>query len=132
MGLGFPVYNSIVQNSVPPRDMASSITSLVFLRQIGGSIGVAIFGTLYTNYTTHYLNQGDNLRESYSKALHHVFLAALICALVGFIAAFGIKNVQLFNRKAQVIKNDSNKIDTTNNNNNNEEVEPQIMHAAMV
>jgi len=98
MGMTFPVFNAIVQNSVPPKDMASSISATTFLRSIGGSIGVAIFGNVLNQvYNSTY--NGNNYKYAYCQALKYVFLSALVCALVSFVLAFGIKNVNLFTRK---------------------------------
>jgi EmrB/QacA subfamily drug resistance transporter len=131
MGLSFPVYNSIVQNSVSQRDMAASIASLVFLRQMGGSIGVAILGTIYSQYTTKYTNRGYNIYAARSHALHRVFMVACIFGLLGFVIAFGIKNVQLFTRTAKVVQNSTN---TDNNDkvNNDENEAVHMITAAMV
>jgi len=114
MGFSFPVYNAIVQNSVAPQHMASTSAALVFIRQIGGCIGISIFGTLYSRYTTIYFNKyGDNhAAEAQARALHIVFYGALICSLLAFLFSFGIKNVQLFARQSKVLANPVNNSST--------------------
>jgi EmrB/QacA subfamily drug resistance transporter len=51
MGLGIgpsmAVYTIVVQNAVPVRDMGVATSALTFFRQIGGSIGLAIAGTVF-------------------------------------------------------------------------------------
>jgi len=51
MGLGIgpsmAVFTIIVQNAVPVRVMGAATSSLTFFRQIGGSIGLAIAGTVF-------------------------------------------------------------------------------------
>ncbi len=51
MGLGIgpsmAVFTIIVQNAVPVRAMGTATSSLTFFRQIGGSIGLAIAGTVF-------------------------------------------------------------------------------------
>jgi EmrB/QacA subfamily drug resistance transporter len=51
MGLGIgpsmAVFTIIVQNAVPFRDMGVATSALTFFRQIGGSIGLAIAGTVF-------------------------------------------------------------------------------------
>ena len=51
MGLGIgpsmAVFTIIVQNAVPVRAMGAATSSLTFFRQIGGSIGLAIAGTVF-------------------------------------------------------------------------------------
>src|SRR5258708_27586391 len=50
VGMGFlmQVTTLIAQNSVDPRDMGVASSSRAFFQQIGGSIGVSIFGGLFT------------------------------------------------------------------------------------
>jgi EmrB/QacA subfamily drug resistance transporter len=50
VGMGFlmQVTTLIAQNSVDPRDMGVASSSRAFFQQVGGSIGVSIFGVLFT------------------------------------------------------------------------------------
>jgi EmrB/QacA subfamily drug resistance transporter len=50
VGLSMPIVNLAVQNSVPHRQLGVVSSSTQFFRQIGGTIGTAIFGTLLTNH----------------------------------------------------------------------------------
>jgi hypothetical protein len=49
IGMGFlmQITTLIVQNSVEPRDMGVASSSRAFFQQIGGSIGVSIFGAVF-------------------------------------------------------------------------------------
>jgi EmrB/QacA subfamily drug resistance transporter len=49
IGMGFlmQITTLIVQNSVEPRDMGVASSSRAFFQQIGGSIGVSIFGAIF-------------------------------------------------------------------------------------
>jgi MFS family permease len=49
-GMGFlmQITSLIVQNSVHPRDMGVASSSRMFFQQIGGSIGVSLFGVIFT------------------------------------------------------------------------------------
>jgi EmrB/QacA subfamily drug resistance transporter len=49
-GMGFlmQITGLIVQNSVSPRDMGVASSSRMFFQQIGGSIGVSLFGVIFT------------------------------------------------------------------------------------
>jgi len=49
VGMGFlmQITTLIVQNSVDPRDMGVASSSRAFFQQIGGSIGVSIFGAIF-------------------------------------------------------------------------------------
>jgi len=50
LGMGFlmQITTLIAQNSVDPRDMGVASSSRTFFQQIGGSIGVSIFGVVFT------------------------------------------------------------------------------------
>jgi len=50
LGMGFlmQITTLIAQNSVDPQDMGVASSSRTFFQQIGGSIGVSIFGVLFT------------------------------------------------------------------------------------
>ncbi|WP_405589423.1 MFS transporter [Streptomyces sp. NBC_01190] len=49
MGMILPVLVLAVQNSVRPADIGSATSANNYFRQIGGSIGAAVFGTLFAN-----------------------------------------------------------------------------------
>ena len=54
MGIGPSMsgFTVVVQNSAPIRQLGAATSTLVFLRQIGGSVGLAIAGTLFSqNFT---------------------------------------------------------------------------------
>ncbi|HEX5293853.1 MAG TPA: MDR family MFS transporter [Streptosporangiaceae bacterium] len=53
-GMGFlmQITSLIVQNSVHPRDMGVASSSRMFFQQIGGSIGVSLFGVIFTRRLT--------------------------------------------------------------------------------
>jgi EmrB/QacA subfamily drug resistance transporter len=54
IGMGFLMNMTtiIVQNSVDPKDMGVASSSRTFFQQIGGSIGVSIFGVVFTKRLT--------------------------------------------------------------------------------
>src|SRR5512146_647761 len=51
LGIGptLSVYTIVVQNAVPFRQLGVATSNLTFLRQIGGSIGLALLGTVFGN-----------------------------------------------------------------------------------
>jgi EmrB/QacA subfamily drug resistance transporter len=59
MGIGssMPIVNLILQNSVPHHLLGVVSSSAQFFRQIGGTLGVAVFGTLVTNRLQDSLNR---------------------------------------------------------------------------
>ncbi|KUN03468.1 MFS transporter [Streptomyces yokosukanensis] len=52
IGLVMPVLVLAVQNSVRPADLGTATSANNYFRQIGGSVGAAIFGTLFANRLT--------------------------------------------------------------------------------
>jgi len=118
MGITFPVYTSIVQSSVPPKDMASSVAAVQFIRSIGGSVGVAIFATIINTETNRYMRKTSDYTYSYCKGLQAAFLAGLICSLISFVVAFGIQNDTIFVRPTKTTTTDDK---TKGNNNQNGE-----------
>jgi EmrB/QacA subfamily drug resistance transporter len=54
MGLGFTMQVMIIatQNETPPEDLGVATSTVTFFRTVGGSIGVALFGTLFANRLT--------------------------------------------------------------------------------
>ncbi|MGX1273281.1 MFS transporter [Streptomyces phaeoluteigriseus] len=62
IGLVMPVLVLAVQNSVRPADLGTATSAHNYFRQIGGSVGAAIFGTLFADRLT------DSLRERLPEA----------------------------------------------------------------
>ncbi|HEV2894435.1 MAG TPA: MFS transporter, partial [Actinomycetota bacterium] len=56
-GLGFTMQTIVtaVQNSVEHRDMGAATSSITFFRQMGGSIGAAVFGAVLSSRLAHHL-----------------------------------------------------------------------------
>jgi EmrB/QacA subfamily drug resistance transporter len=55
MGMVMPVLVLAVQNAVDRRDLGTATSSTTFFRSIGGSFGVAIFGTIFSNRLAYWL-----------------------------------------------------------------------------
>jgi EmrB/QacA subfamily drug resistance transporter len=60
MGLGFSMQTIVIalQNSVELKDMGVATSANTFFRSIGGTIGVAVFGTIYANRLGDYIKSG--------------------------------------------------------------------------
>jgi EmrB/QacA subfamily drug resistance transporter len=56
-GLGFTMQTIVtaVQNSVERRDMGAATSSITFFRQMGGSVGAALFGAVLSSRLAYYL-----------------------------------------------------------------------------
>ena len=93
IGLGgqMQMVTTIAQNSVEMRDMGAASASLNLFRTVGGSVGVAVFGSLFT--------RAVHAQASYTQAVvagsRLIFLiAGLVCA-AAFLAALAIEEVPL-------------------------------------
>jgi EmrB/QacA subfamily drug resistance transporter len=123
IGMGFlmQITSVIVQNSVDPRDIGVASSSRTFFQQIGGSLGVALFGAVFARRLTGsmtsllpgvHLNTGDGqlnpvtvnhlpalIRHDVFVAISHaiqgVFYLAAPAAFAVFVLAWFIKEVPL-------------------------------------
>jgi EmrB/QacA subfamily drug resistance transporter len=126
IGMGFLMNMTtiIVQNSVEPRDMGVASSSRTFFQQIGGSIGVSIFGVIFARRLTAemsarapgvHLNSGGGqfnpvtvnhlpatIRHDVFFAITHavqsVFVWAVPSAVAVFVLAWFVKEVPLRGR----------------------------------
>ena len=98
-GLGgqMQMVTTIAQNSVEMRDMGAASASLNLFRTVGGSIGVAVFGSLYNRQVSHQASAVQGVADG----THLIFLiAGLVCA-IAFVGALAIKEVPLRSQKRQ-------------------------------
>ena len=111
-----------VQNSVPYKDLGTATSSAAFFRSIGGSVGVAVFGTIFANRltaslpaamrssgqaSTHFTPEQfaafkhsqpvlyHDYLHAFGHALHVVFLAAVPFAALGILLALMLREVPL-------------------------------------
>ncbi len=55
MGLTMPIFTLIVQNAAPQRQIGAATAAVQFFRQIGGTVGAAVFGSIMlTRYKVHF------------------------------------------------------------------------------
>ena len=122
LGLTMQVFILAVQNSVDQRDMGAATSAATFFRSIGGSIGVAVFGTIFANRlaaalpdrlreagsaATHFTpeqlrhmqdvapRQFEQYLGAFAHALHIVFLASVPIAVIAVVLAFLLPEVPL-------------------------------------
>jgi EmrB/QacA subfamily drug resistance transporter len=116
VGLALPVLVLAVQNSVCRGDIGAATSANNYLRQIGGSVGAAVFGTIFSSRFAHQLTQhglrADNsitpelvrhlpppLREAYvqafAAAMPRVFLYLAPVLALGFLLGFLLKEKPL-------------------------------------
>src|SRR5262249_30885097 len=126
LGMGFIMQNTtlITQNSAELRDMGAASGSVTLFRTVGGSLGVALFGSIYTNRLEHTV--GDRLgaeaahkissggahltpamlhtlpapvREAFeagvTSGLHGTVIGGAVVAFAAFIVAWFVREVPL-------------------------------------
>ncbi|WP_406271640.1 MFS transporter [Streptomyces sp. NBC_00191] len=121
-GMGFlmQITMLVAQNSVELKDMGVASSGATLFRTLGSSFGVAIMGALFTSRVQHEMaarggsaitersaqldaaslsKLPDPVREAYEVAVssgtHAAFLLGAAVAVVGFLAAFFVKEVPL-------------------------------------
>ncbi|MFF3513467.1 MFS transporter [Streptomyces sp. NPDC002573] len=130
IGMVMPVLVLAVQNSVRPADLGTATSANNYFRQIGGSVGAAVFGTLFANRLTDALekrlppNLGtrlpdpesitpqlvhalppalrDTYIEAYADAMPRVFLYFVPVLVLGLLIAFFLKEKPLVSHNAPV------------------------------
>src|SRR5262245_14782386 len=122
IGLVMQVLVLVVQNDVLPKDIGVATSTATFFRSVGGSFGVAIFGTIFATRLTEQLSKlpdsvtarlgsGVHLQPEQAKhlpplvhadflnafahALHGVFLWGVALAVIPAVLAWLLKEVPL-------------------------------------
>jgi EmrB/QacA subfamily drug resistance transporter len=121
IGMILPVLVLAVQNSVQPADIGSATSANNYFRQIGGSVGAAVFGTLLANRLTGRLAVElphgvrlpdpqsvtpqlvrtlpapvrDGYVQAYAEAMPRIFLYLVPVLVLGFLFAFLLKEKPL-------------------------------------
>ncbi|GHE68552.1 MFS transporter [Streptomyces longispororuber] len=126
VGLVMPVLILAVQNAVPAADLGTATSANNFFRQIGGSVGAAVFGTLFAARLTDALADRlpdtaglpdpesitpqvvhvmpAHLREgyiqAYADAMPRIFLYLVPVLVLGLLFAFFLKETPLLSSAA--------------------------------
>ncbi|WAZ25140.1 MFS transporter [Streptomyces cinnabarinus] len=128
IGMVMPVLILAVQNSVRPADLGTATSANNYFRQIGGSVGAAIFGTLFADRLTdaladrlpasaggglpgpesitpqavHALPPGlrDAYIQAYADAMPRIFLYLVPVLVLGLLIAFFLKEKPLVSHPA--------------------------------
>ncbi|MET8243705.1 MFS transporter [Streptomyces sp. NPDC005202] len=128
IGMVMPVLVLAVQNSVRPADLGTATSANNYFRQIGGSVGAAIFGTLFADRLTDALEQRippragatlpdpesitpqlvrtlppalrDAYVRAYADAMPRIFLYLVPVLVLGLLIAFFLKEKPLVSHNA--------------------------------
>ncbi|QQM39858.1 MFS transporter [Streptomyces liliifuscus] len=121
IGLVMPVLILAVQNSVEPRDLGTATSANNYFRQIGGSVGAAVFGTLFADRLADSLAERlpagaglpdpesitpqlvhalpaelrDGYIAAYADAMPRIFLYLVPVLVLGLLVAFFLKEKPL-------------------------------------
>ncbi|WP_455360400.1 MFS transporter [Streptomyces sp. SYSU K21746] len=126
MGLVMPVLILAVQNAVDPADLGAATSTNNYFRQIGGSVGAAVFGTLFADRLTDALAERlpsggglpspesitpqmvhamepalrDGYVQAYADAMPRIFLYLVPVLVLGLLLAFFLKEKPLVSHNA--------------------------------
>ncbi|WP_329294894.1 MFS transporter [Streptomyces pseudovenezuelae] len=126
IGMVMPVLILAVQNSVRPADLGTATSANNYFRQIGGSVGAAIFGTLFADRLADALEQRlptanglpdpesitpqlvhglppalrDGYIRAYADAMPRIFLYLVPVLVLGLLIAFFLKEKPLVSHSA--------------------------------
>ncbi|MFF2521027.1 MDR family MFS transporter [Streptomyces liangshanensis] len=97
LGATLQMAGTIAQNSVSLRDMGAAMSSSNLFRTLGGSLGVAVFGSLFTRAVQSHpaTGAGDAYLSAVSTGVSHIFLTGAIISAVAFAAALFVIEVPL-------------------------------------
>lgn len=95
LGMVMQVLVLAVQNAVEYRDLGVATSSATLARFIGGSVGVAILGAIFTARLESESNAAIGVDAAYTTAIHEVFLIAAGGAAVAFALAWLLEEVPL-------------------------------------
>ncbi len=121
MGCIFPVVTTAVQSAVPREQMGTATAAGILLRQLGGSLGIALFGAIFGRRLSADLaampdvagalgggselgpqtlakltpDQQVAVGDLVVNAIHPIYLMAAGLAVLGFVAAFFLQEVPL-------------------------------------
>ncbi|GAA1359870.1 MFS transporter [Streptomyces beijiangensis] len=133
IGLIMPVLVLAVQNSVPPSDIGTATSANNYFRQIGGSVGAAVFGTLFAGRLTDALDVRlpagahlpdpesitpqlvhsmpaalrDGYIQAYADAMPRIFLYLVPVLVLGLVIAFFLKEKPLVSHNAPAVEPDA-------------------------
>jgi MFS family permease len=91
LGLTMQVLILAVQNSVPYSDLGVATSGATLFRSIGGSLGTAILGAVFSSRVNDEVARGASQSNAFTDALTTVFVVAAAVALVAFLLSWLIE-----------------------------------------
>jgi EmrB/QacA subfamily drug resistance transporter len=95
LGMVMQVLVLVVQNSVPYDMLGVATSGSTLFRSIGGSLGTAILGAIFSGRLTAEVAAGDTQARAFTDALHVVFLVAAGVVVLAFLLSWLIPEAPL-------------------------------------
>jgi len=94
LGVGSSLYTTVVQNAVKQKQMGQATGAVTLFRQIGGTVGLALFGSMVNSASM--AGAADKL--AFAASLHSVFVSGLVVAVLAMVISWFLKEVPLQRR----------------------------------
>ncbi|MBS2011076.1 MAG: MFS transporter, partial [Cyanobacteria bacterium SZAS TMP-1] len=94
LGVGSSLYTTVVQNAVKPTQMGQATGAVTLFRQIGGTVGLALFGSMVNTTSM----AGGASKIAFAHSLHGVFLGGVIVAVIAMVISWFLKEIPLQRR----------------------------------
>jgi MFS transporter len=91
LGMTMQVLVLAVQNAVPYEDLGVATSGATLFRSIGGSIGTAVLGSIFTNRLDDLVAGGDDRISAFTGALDLVFLVAACVIAVAWVLTWALE-----------------------------------------
>ena len=95
LGMVMQVLVLVVQNSVPYDMLGVATSGSTLFRSIGGSLGTAILGAIFSGRLAAEVAAGDSQTRAFTDALHVVFLVAAGVVVIAFLLSWLIPEAPL-------------------------------------
>lgn len=98
VGMTLPVFDLASQNAFPHHQIGIITAMLQFIRNIGGTLGSAIWGAFLAsniNATVQNHHQLNGIKERISNSVQQAFFIAVFIGIIGLIAVLFLKEIPL-------------------------------------
>ena len=96
LGIAMPIFNIVVQNAFEHSKLGVVTASLQLFRSIGGTIGVAVMGSIVNHaLASQVASDPRQMKNVFTLAINKAFLVSFSVAALAFIASFFLKEIAL-------------------------------------
>lgn len=95
LGILMPVFTNVVQNAFPHSQLGVVTAATQLFRSLGGTVGVAVFGTILNNSLASHLAENMPMQEALSTAITGTFLISSVFVVINFVVSFFLKEIPL-------------------------------------